>query len=130
MLTSLSEMLHTSSILFQISKGYLYGMSLATAVYVEPDIFFLMSVLFYIYAFLFLYKPLSLVRYTLISSAPMNTFFRKKQSNHVSICAEKQTIILSALRLVILMKKHDLVLILLLLIANHNWELSESLRQN
>lgn len=40
MLTSLSEMLHTSSILFQISKGYLYGMSLATAVYVEPDFFF------------------------------------------------------------------------------------------
>lgn len=60
----------------------------------------------------------------------MNSFFRKKQSNHVSICAEKQTIMLSAPRLVILMKKHDLVLILLLLIANHNWELSESLRQN
>lgn len=73
-------------------------MSLATAVYVEPDFFFLMSILFYIYAFLFLYKPLSLVRYTLISSAPMNTFFRKKaeqsclylcrKANNYTVCSE------------------------------------------
>lgn len=90
---------------------------------------FKMCVLFYIYTFLFLCKSLSLVLYILISSAPLNSFFREKQSNHVSICAENQTIILSALRLVILMKKHDLVLTLLLLIANHNWELSEPLRQ-
>jgi len=89
-----------------------------------------MSILFYIYSSLFLHKSLSLVPYTLIPSAPKNSCFRKKQSNHVSIYAEKQTIILSALRLVILMKKHDLLLILLPLIASHNWELSESLSQN
>lgn len=85
-----------------------------------------MAILFYIYISLFLDKSSSLVLHTLISSASMNSFFRKKQSNHVSICAQKQTIIQSALKVVILMKKHDLVLILLLLIANHNWELSHS----
>lgn len=61
-----------------------------------------MPILFHINTSLLLRKPLSLVLYTLISS-----FFGKKQSNEVSICAEKQTIILSALRFVILMKKHD-----------------------
>lgn len=89
---------------------------------------YLMPILFYVYVSLHL-NLLSPIFDTIISLVPWTCSFEQKQCKPIWTCAEKEQLC-SLLWALSFPRGNMTVFISLPLAANHNWELSESLRQN